>query len=225
MADIPKSVSTERPTIEQVPITPERPRSDIPRRPVRRHVSFQLSRQQTTEFDHRETCHVTRPVIRSCSFQLKHRKGEKATDLDHAVTNAEKTNKKKSLADVLPELMKKFKSELACKSFIENTKKAIERKQNVELDKPNERQWMKGNEMQAFYHTWQTSDDHIKDQRTRPSTVRRINSLPRSFRLTESAEIRSKKTSKKDVSEFGMVRECCSRPRMRIPSFLDHETH
>lgn len=162
-----------------------------------------------------------RPIIKQCSFQMNRQQQDSPTvhspHRPHLHHPEEHAHKKKSLADTLPEIMAKFKKELKAKDFILKTKKAIgDRKL---LQKP-ERQWIKGNEMTAFYHTWQTSEDHVKDQRLRPSTVQRRNSLPRSFRAPDFIADDNKQT--RTNSQFGCVRECCSRPRMRIPTFLDH---
>jgi hypothetical protein len=190
-------------------------------------VSFNLDQKRPTNADDspkekkEAVSHIKKPVIRrQCSFQHNQHRHESHVHHEGSPRH-ESPNKKKSLAEMLPELMKKFKSELGCKSFIVNTRKAVERRKQLSLDTPQERQWMKGSDMQAFYHTWQTSDDHVKDQSVRANTVRRNKSLPKNFRVNSPVVVDTRKPSKKDMSEFGIVRECCSHPRMRIPSFQD----
>ena len=219
----PKSETIKNPTLKRVSSLKERPQSETAGRRIRRHVSFSLDHnrhgneeEENSRQKQEEVSHIKKPVIRQCSFQHNQRQHE-----NHELheTPPRSPNKKKSLADMLPELMKKFKSELGCKSFIVNTRKAVERRRQLSLETPQERQWMKGSDMQAFYHTWQTSDDHVKDQSVRPSTVRRNRSLPKDYRMSAPVVADTRKSSKKD--EFGIVRECCSHPRMRIPSFKD----
>lgn len=165
-----------------------------------------------------------KPIAKQCSFQRHQEQYERpSTHAAHRPQQheqSEATHKKKTLAETLPELMAKFKKELGCKNFIVKTKQAVELRKRVERA---ERPWIKGNEMQAFYHTWQTSEDHIKDQRVRPSTVRRMRSLPKDFKVSESAVEGNKPKSATARSGFGIVRQCCSHPRTRIPTFLDHD--
>lgn len=201
-------------------------------RPLMRQISFQRhdqpdDKQPELQCDtHVEF--VRKPMIRQCSFQLnKNNKNEKYKNHDTPPPQEENRNKKKSLAELLPELMGKLKIELGCKTFIVKAKSAVERRkrmENLKVIECESRNWIKGNEMHAFYHTWQTSVDHIKDQRVRPRTVQRMNTLPMGFSMRDNAGDKTTKSPKKqsNSSEFGIVRECCSNPRMRIPTYLSH---
>lgn len=158
-----------------------------------------------------------KPIIKQCSFQRNNSAKVRFEDHVNKDTKPDPPHrKKKTLTETLPDVVAKFRAELRCKSFVLKTKQSVEKKNRLE------RPWIKGNEMGAFYHTWQTSEDHVTDQTVRPSTLRRGNSIPRNFRFSEFSTDDPKSRPKTASSDFGIVRECCSHPRMRIPTFL-HE--
>lgn len=213
----------------------ERTKSRLLGRPLTRQISFQLHDQsddKQPEQNPRLQCDtnvelVRKPIVRKCSFQRKYKKEDKHTNHYTTPPQVENRSNKKSLAELLPELMGKLKIELECKTFIVKAKSAVERRKRMEHLEPIEyekRKWINGNEIQAFYHTWQTSADHIKDQRVRPRTVQRMNTLPMGFRMPDNAVDKTTQNAKKQSisSGFGIVRECCSNPRMRLPTFLSH---
>lgn len=133
--------------------------------------------------------------------------------------------KKASLMEALPAIMKKLKTELGLKSFIVKTKQAVVRRKRAEFEERRlDRKWIKGNEMSPYFHFWQTSEDHIKDQHVRPGTVQRkrmLNSIPSSLKYLE-APVEPKNSQKaKCHDDFGIVRECCCKPKIRIRTIYD----
>ncbi|XP_052817786.1 uncharacterized protein LOC128243847 [Mya arenaria] len=130
-----------------------------------------------------------------------------------------------SLVEALPAIMARFKAEIGTKSFIRKTRAAVnerrrlERLQAIALE---QRRWIKGSEMAAFFHVWQTSVDHVKDQHVRPGTVqtrRVVGAVPKSFKALEQAAERHRKDM--EHSDFGIIRDCCSKPRYILPPLMN----
>lgn len=156
------------------------------------------------------------PLIRQnsspCDFQ-KARAPRKLKPKPEEVTSSDESrySKQTSLANKLPEIMAKFKAQLSAKDFTLKLRKSVER------HKREERPWVKGNEISPFFHVWQTSDDHLKDKKLQARTVRRSRSMPRNFKFSD---ISSEKAIVPEITtSFGIVRECCSRPKLRVKLF------
>ena len=162
------------------------------------------------------------PLIRQhsipCDFQkspppLRRRKSRLETKSEPPWNTGSLCNPKTSLADKLPEIMAKFKAQLGAKGFIMKTR------QSIEMHKRVERPWVKGSDISPFYHVWQTSEDHLKGQKVRDRTARRSHSMPRNYKFSD---IHSGKALEPDISrDFGILRECCSKPKIRIKTFSD----
>lgn len=153
------------------------------------------------------------PLIRQhtcpCDFQKNHSPPIRQSSKVNVVH--EPVKKKASLTDKLPEIMAKFKAQLSSKSFIVKTR------HSTTVHKREERPWVKGNEISPFFHVWQTSDDHLRDQTIRVGPLRKTRSMPRNFKFSD---VSSDKALVPNIStNFGIVRQCCSRPRLRVKLF------
>ncbi|KAL4235393.1 hypothetical protein ACF0H5_007029 [Mactra antiquata] len=150
-------------------------------------------------------------VRRQCSFQRQVKDKNDETGVTRSNTGSLAHRQTNKQATTLPEVMKEFHAELKNSNF------SVKKKQPGIKRCDSERRWINGNEMGAFYKTWQTSDDHVTDQTVRSRIIRRGMSVPVDFRFSEYKVVDEPKN--KQSSDFGIVRECCCHPRMRIPTF------
>lgn len=171
------------------------------------------SQGQKSARGNRDTRHL--PLIRQhsspCDFQKNKSPRRPRFQSETTAIPESSVPKKTALSDKLPEIMARFKAELRAKAFIGKTRRAVERHRRVE------RPWVKGNEISPFFHVWQTCDDHLKDRQVRGKTVRRTRSIPKNFRVTDLSQ---EKAFVPEISaQFGVIRECCSHPRIRVNVF------
>ena len=81
-----------------------------------------------------------------------------------------------------------------------------------------EQPWMKGNEMQPFYKIWKHPPRRASNIKM-PKLVHRTQSLPRSFKFPGELSLHNSGRERKTQQDFGIVRECCCSPRVRIKTF------
>ena len=99
--------------------------------------------------------------------------------------------------------------------FYKNARKAVAWRKRLEQP------WMKGSEMQAFYKMWKFTSHSVPEKKL-PKLVHRSESLPKNFKFPGDLCLHEGK-ERKTQQDFGIMRECCCRPKIRIKTF--HEYH
>lgn len=144
----------------------------------------------------------------SCSFQKQeknHRGSQESKPVD----------KKYSFPEVVEKVMREQKPKIHYSDFYKNARRSVAWRKRLEQP------WMRGNEMQAFYKMWSISS-HITPQRKLPKVVHRSESLPRNFKFPGELCLHEGK-ERKPQQDFGIFRDCCCAPRVRIKTF--HDSH
>ena len=171
----------------------------------------------------------------SCSFQYHekdHRSNSKQTGNtnDRSVSNQtfqnhandERGNPKQtsndtkhlSFPEVVEAVMRK-PPKIHYSDFYKNARKAVAWRKRLEQP------WMKGSEMQAFYKMWKFTSHSVPEKKL-PKLVHRSESLPKNFKFPGDLCLHDGK-ERKTQQDFGIMRECCCRPKIRIKTF--HEYH
>ena len=119
-----------------------------------------------------------------------------------------------SFPEVVEAVMRKPKIHYHYSDFYKNARKAVAWRKR--LDQP----WMKGSEMQAFYKVWKLTS-HPTPEKKLPKIVHRTASLPKDFKFPGDLNLHEGKI-RKPQQDFGILRECCCPPKIRIRTFQEY---
>ena len=142
----------------------------------------------------------------SCSFQNRekeHRSNPKHTN---------NGTKPFSFPDVVEAVMQKPKIHYS--DFYKNARRSVAWRKRLEQP------WMRGSEMQAFYKMWQFSSHPVPEKKL-PKLVHRSESLPKNFKFPGDLCLHEGK-DRKPQQAFGILRECCCPPKVRIKTFQEY---
>lgn len=141
----------------------------------------------------------------SCSFQKKEK--------EHNNDRKQSPEKSYSLPVLVDSLILKQRDPYS--TILRNARRTLAWRKRLEQP------WMKGTEMQAFYKIWKLSSQPTSEKKL-TTVVHRSASLPRNFKFPGDLDLHDSRKGRKTEQEFGIVRDCCCEPKVRIKACIGY---